>query len=262
MRLLFIVLVLLNLLALASAQGWLGTPSTRGEPERLSNQLNPERIVLHAPEEPGSAAQTQAPPPAPSSAPSPDPALPPSPARAEQSGPPTDATPGASAAVPAAPLSPPKAAIPQACVAYSGMAESQADALVASTQSTQPDLYVRRSTTSTPTAWWVRIPAEGGREGAERRIGELRALGITEYFIVQEPGPNRFAVSLGLFKTEAKAQQHFAFLRSKGVREAGVAPRTATVHRIEFRGPSAALASLGKSRAVARAGATRSECTP
>ncbi|MDT3670914.1 MAG: SPOR domain-containing protein [Aromatoleum sp.] len=250
--------MLLNLLALASAQGWLGTPSARGEPERLSNQLNPERIVLHAPEEPGITAQTQAPPPAPP----PAPALPPSPAPAEQPGPPTDATPDASAAVAAAPLSPPKLAVPQACVAYSGMAESQADALIASVQSAQPDLDVRRSTTSTPTAWWVRIPAEGGREGAERRIEELRALGVTEYFIVQEPGPNRFAVSLGLFKTEAKAQQHFAFLRSKGVREAGVAPRTATVHRIEFRGPAAALATLGKSRAVARAGATRSECTP
>ncbi|WP_332670120.1 SPOR domain-containing protein [Aromatoleum sp.] len=254
MRLLFVVLVLLNLLALASAQGWLGTPSSRGEPERLSNQLNPQRIALGAPEEPGAPAQTQA------ALPAPPPS--PSPAAAQEPGQPDRAAPDA-AALPAD-TSPSRAPEPppQACVAYSGLAESQADALIASLQSTQPDLGVRRSTTSTPTGWWVRIPAEGGREGAERRIEGLRALGITEYFIVQEPGPNRFAVSLGLFKTEAKAQQHFAFLRNKGVREAGVAPRTATVYRIELRGPAAALATLEKSRAGARAGATRSECTP
>lgn len=261
MRLLFIVLVLLNLLALASAQGWLGTSSTRGEPERLSNQLHPERIVLHAPEEPGAPAQPPAPPPAPLLSLPPAPALPSSPEPAVEPPQSPHLAPDASVAAADA-LPPPAPAVPQACVAYSGLAEAQADALIASVQSAQPELGVRRSTTSTPTAWWVRIPAEGGREGAERRIEELRALGITEYFIVQEPGPNRFAVSLGLFKTEAKAQQHFAFLRSKGVREAGVAPRTATVHRIEFRGPASALAPLEKSRAAARAGATRSECTP
>lgn len=261
MRLLFIVLVLLNLLALASAQGWLGTPSTRGEPERLSNQLNPQRIVLHAPEEPGPPAQTQAPPLAPALPPSPTPAPPPSPAPVQEPDRPTGGASHSSAAR-ADPLLPPAPAVPEACVAYSGLAEPQADALIASVQSTQPDLDVRRSTTSTPTAWWVRIPAEGGREGAERRIEELRSLGVTEYFIVQEPGPNRFSVSLGIFKTETKAQQHFAFLRGKGVREAGVAPRTATVHRLELRGPAAALAKLEKSRVAARAGATRSECTP
>ena len=252
MRLLFIVLVLLNLLTLASAQGWLGTASPRGEPERLSNQLNPDRIVLGAPEEPGASTRAQAALPAPAPAPAPAPG--------GESGQPTVADAGAPPPDTAPP--PPPEPPPEACVAYSGLAETQADALITAVQSTQPDLGIRRSTTSTPTAWWVRIPAEGGREGAERRIDGLRALGITEYFIVQEPGPNRFAVSLGLFKTEAKAQQHFAFLRNKGVQEAGVAPRTATVHRIELRGSAAALATLRKSRAAARAGATRSECTP
>ena len=34
MRMFFLALVLLNLLALASIQGWLGTSAPRGEPER------------------------------------------------------------------------------------------------------------------------------------------------------------------------------------------------------------------------------------
>jgi len=243
MRLLFIVLVLLNVLALASARGWLGTPATRGEPERLSNQLNPDRIVLQAPEEPGRAAAD-----APAA---PVPALP---APAE----PVAEVPPAVADVPAAA----EPVEPLACVAYAGLAEAQAEALVATAMSAQPEVRIDRSTTNTPTAWWVRIPPSGGREGAERRIEGLRALGVNEYFLVQEPGPNQYAVSLGLFKTEAKAQQHFNFLRNKGVRDAEVAPRSAAVHKIEFRGPAAALAALGKSAAAARSGATRSECTP
>ncbi|MDI3489938.1 MAG: hypothetical protein PWP11_1215, partial [Thauera sp.] len=45
-RLLIIVLILLNALAFAGVKGWIvGTPP-RTEPERITNQLNPERIRL------------------------------------------------------------------------------------------------------------------------------------------------------------------------------------------------------------------------
>ena len=46
LRLLIILLVLFNLLALAAWRGWLGEGDTRGEPERITNQLRPERIKL------------------------------------------------------------------------------------------------------------------------------------------------------------------------------------------------------------------------
>ena len=273
MRLLFIVLVLLNLLALASTQGWLGAPVTRGEPERLSNQLNPERIVLHAPQEQGPAPAAAEPPPA--SAP-PLPAPPePIAATAEpapEAAAPAPDTPASDRPVPGAPApdtSAPDTPLrddapvsPQACIAYGGLAEAQADALVAAARSSHPEVRVDRSATSTPTAWWVRIPPAGGREGAERRIEGVRALGVNEYFIIQEPGANQYAVSLGLFKTEAKAQQHLAFLRTKGVRDAAVAPRTAAVHKVELRAPAGALATLEKSPAAVRSGGNRSECAP
>ena len=46
LRVTVIILIFANLLALALWRGWLGGGSSYGEPERLSNQLNPERLRL------------------------------------------------------------------------------------------------------------------------------------------------------------------------------------------------------------------------
>lgn len=246
MRLLFVVLIVLNLLAFASAKGWLGVADPTGEPERLTNQLAPERIVLASDKARSAPAPAEAPPP-------------PAPGNTTAAGPQSPDAAAASAPVVAAA---PEAGPPVACVAYGGLAEKQADALVADAQAVDRTWRIERDVTQTPTAWWVRIPPEGGREGAERKVAELRTLGITDYFVVQDPGPNQFAVSLGLFKTEAKAQQHLAFLRTKRVRSASVTPRTAAVHRIEIRAPAAALASFDNSRGARTPGATKAGCNP
>lgn len=243
MRIVFVILVLLNLLALASIRGWLGSSTPEGEPERLSNQLNPERIVLRPG---GTAPQREAEAPAPP---------------AEQA----TATPETGNDREAPPPPAPAAAapvLPQACTVIGGLAESEADALMQAAITGKPGLRSERKTSSTPTAWWVRIPPAGGREAAERRVAELRGQGVSELFIVNDPGPNQYAISLGLFKTEAKAQQHLASLQAKQVRGAGIASRSTTVHRIEVRGPVTTLKTLTSSPAVRRSGATISECTP
>jgi len=244
MRVLFVILVLLNLLALASARGWLGSSAPQGEPERLSNQLNPDRIVLR-PTERGTADDA---PPA---------SLPP----------PADATSKADELAQAAPERPetpsPSAPAPaDACVAYAGLTEAQAENLMQTALASRTDLRIERKTSTTPSAWWVRIPPSGGKEGAERRVAELRALGINDLFIVHDAGPNQFAISLGLFKTEAKAQQHLATLQNKRVQTASIATRSAVVHRIEVRGPAATLETVSRSRTVRQSGATISECKP
>lgn len=241
MRVLFVILVLLNLLALASARGWLGSSAPQGEPERLSNQLNPDRIVLR-PAERGTADAPPA-------------SLPP-PAEATTK---TDESVQAEPDRPEAPSAPAPA---DACVAYAGMTEAQAENLMQTAFARRTDLGIERKTGTTPSAWWVRIPPSGGKEGAERRVAELRALGINDLFIVHDAGPNQFSISLGLFKTEAKAQQHLTTLQAKRVQNAAIATRSAVVHRIEVRGPAASLETLSKSQTVRRSGATVSECKP
>lgn len=243
MRVLLLILVLLNLLALASIQGWLGTSAPQGEPERLSNQLNPERIVIR----PTNALPPPAEDPPPQLLPAPTPPAaespPAKPAGALQdSSPPTTTT--------------------DACITYGGLTEAQAESLTRIILANNPKLRAERKMHTTPSAWWVHIPPAGGREGAERRAAELRTLGIADLFIVQEPGPSQFAVSLGLFKTEAKAQQHLANLQNKRVRTAVVTSRNAVVHRIEVQGTRASLDAFSQSRPVRSAGATISECKP
>lgn len=67
--------------------------------------------------------------------------------------------------------------------------------------------------------YWVYIPPRKSLEEAQAKIDELKALGIAESYIVQEP-PWRFAISLGVFKDEALAGRFLEDLRGRGVRSA------------------------------------------
>jgi hypothetical protein len=81
-------------------------------------------------------------------------------------------------------------------------------------------------------AWWVLIPSQGGRQAAFKRIAELKDLGVEDYFIVQEEGEHRWAVSLGVFRSEQAAQARLAKLRGRGVRGAQVIARETVVPRV------------------------------
>jgi hypothetical protein len=81
--------------------------------------------------------------------------------------------------------------------------------------------------------WWVFIaPQSDGRAGAVRKARELRALGVEDYFVVQDEGPHRWAVSLGVFRTEAAARARLEALQAKKVRSAEVGPRETRVPKI------------------------------
>ena len=81
-------------------------------------------------------------------------------------------------------------------------------------------------------AWWVFMPPQGNRQAALRKAAELKALGIDEYFIVQEEGEHRWALSLGVFRSEEAAQARLAALRTAGVRTAQVGRRETVVPKI------------------------------
>lgn len=93
-----------------------------------------------------------------------------------------------------------------------------------------PRLAQRR--TEETAGWWVFIPPQGTRAAAIRKAAELKALSIEEYFIVQEDGPYRWALSLGVFRNEDAAQARLAALRAQGVRSAQVAPRETVVPKV------------------------------
>jgi hypothetical protein len=82
--------------------------------------------------------------------------------------------------------------------------------------------------------YWVHIPPLRTRSEADRKVGELRDLGVTEFFVVQDAGPWRNAISLGIFRTEEGAQTFLAGLRKRGVRSAIVARREDFLKQVAF----------------------------
>jgi len=83
--------------------------------------------------------------------------------------------------------------------------------------------------------FWVFIPpqkAPNPRQAALRKAAELRSLGVEDYFIVQEEGQHRWALSLGVFRTEEAAQARLATLRNQGVRTATVGTRETVVPKV------------------------------
>lgn len=83
-------------------------------------------------------------------------------------------------------------------------------------------------------AWWVFLPPQPSRQGAQQKVAELKRLGVAEYFIIQEDSKFRFAVSLGVFRTEDAARTYLEQLRTRGVSTAQVGPRDAQVQHVYF----------------------------
>lgn len=83
-------------------------------------------------------------------------------------------------------------------------------------------------------SYWVFIPPQATRQGANRKYAELKKLGVGDFFIVQEDSKFRFAISLGLFKTEDAAKARLGELRARGVRTAQVGSRETPVQRVYF----------------------------
>lgn len=73
--------------------------------------------------------------------------------------------------------------------------------------------------------WWVYIPPLKNKAAVERKIEQLKARGVEDYYVVQGEGAWQNAISLGVFKTEEAAQRYLTVLRSRTVRSAKVGER-------------------------------------
>jgi len=112
---------------------------------------------------------------------------------------------------------------PAACLAWGPLdAEARPRAEAALAPLALGDRLAVRETAPT---YWVHVPPLKSKAEAEKRAGELKARGVTEYYIVPDEGPAKFAISLGLFKNEQGANDFLAQLRDKGVRSAAIAVR-------------------------------------
>jgi hypothetical protein len=80
----------------------------------------------------------------------------------------------------------------------------------------------------------VFIPPLGSKEAADRKAAELKALGVTSYFVMSDSSAMKWAISLGVFKSEAAAQALLAGLNKQGVHSARISARGPLVNKLAY----------------------------
>lgn len=234
--------------------------SSGHEPARMSNQMNADKVkvvpvagrtaattagVIMAAAAPSAPTATSAPSAssdaADAKARAPDPAVP-------KNAPVTVAAAPVAAATTTTPASPPAATSPPAPVA--AVIEKKPDLSAClevgnfnaeeakrfTTQLTTSQLVERATqrTVQEVASHIVYIPSQGDKESADKKVGELRRLGITDFYVMQDNSPMRWGISLGVFRTEESARAHLAALNQKGVRSARIGQRTVSTSQVAF----------------------------
>lgn len=220
LKLLFWSMLCLNAILFAYGKGMLGNykDSVR-EPQRLRNQLNTAMLVLQMPAAvPRAAAQVAAPLSA-DLAPAPAPAPVSAPTQVPTSAPPSSA-PGLAA-----------------CTEVGNFNAAQArrfdkllEPLALGERQTRQDIMIAEVTSH-----MVMIPPLGSKAAADAKAAELKAQGVTNFFILNESTPTKWAISLGVFRAESAAQTTLTQLKKQGVTGARVAGRTSQAARQTYR---------------------------
>jgi hypothetical protein len=82
--------------------------------------------------------------------------------------------------------------------------------------------------------WWVHMPPQGSQTAMEQKVRQLRKLGVEDFHAISDPGPWRYAISLGLFRSEEAARAYLETLKGKGVRSAVITEREQRVTQTAF----------------------------
>jgi hypothetical protein len=212
MRTAFLILLLANLGFFAWWR-YGSPPDAAADPAPLARQIDPEKLKIVAPKD--------LPPPAP-----------PKPAAAAR-------------LEPVQPPPPPPVALK--CMEWGSFTIADAPRAEKALEPLALGARLGQRRTEESAGWWVFIPpqtrAANARQAALKKAAELRALGVEDYFIVQEEGQHRWALSLGVFRTEDAARARLAVLRAQGVRSAVVGARETVVPKVwlQVRGVDPAL---------------------
>lgn len=112
------------------------------------------------------------------------------------------------------------------CLLWEHLPAAEADQLASALVEKFAGVRVeRRAVAAEGAGAGVIVPPQGGKAEAERKVAEMKELGVKDLFIVQEAGSNQFAISLGVFSTEKSVQDRLAELRAKGIKSARLMPR-------------------------------------
>jgi hypothetical protein len=232
-----ILLLFANLIFFAWTREYSGSPGDSREPDRLIAQLSPAKIRIVAANKrdaDSSAAEL---------------------ANSGDTGTPTPVTNPSgeekAATTPAA----------ESCREVSELPLDQAEKLKTAIAASAASVAVTLKPLTEVQSYWLRIPPLRNRDEAEKKAAEIKKLGVSDFYVVEDEGPNRNAISLGLFHNEQAAAELRNRLAKKGVRTMDIQVRDKTEKAtLELRGPSELLNKL-VAELLTKAGARASECT-
>jgi hypothetical protein len=185
MRLLFFILLLAN--AVFFAYSWFGPGAqASSDAQIIGQQLNAEKIRLLAPEQ--VSALTRKP----------------------------------EAPKPAAPVPAPVATV---CLEWGGFLGADAARAGQALEPLGLGAKLTQRKQDDASGFWVYIAPLASRQSATQKAGELKRLGVDDYFVVPDDPKWRNAISLGVYKTEDAAKARLAALRAKGVKSATMGAR-------------------------------------
>lgn len=200
LKFLFWILLSINAALFAYGRGYLGNfKGNEREPARMKNQVNGDKLRL-VPAAQATAVKTPEPPPA---------------------------------------LAPePVAAAPAliACVEVGNLTALEARRFDSRIAALGPLKPVRQNLTTTEVAsYMVHIAPQGTRAAADSKAEELKNLGVTNYYVIPDNTPMKWAISLGVFKSENAAKTLLAALNKQGVQGARISGRGTQVSRVNYR---------------------------
>ncbi|GAA4020836.1 SPOR domain-containing protein [Actimicrobium antarcticum] len=189
LKFLFWLLLLINAVLFAVQRGALDAILPNApEPQRMQQQITPEKILMM------SVAV---------------------------------ATPVTAAAPPVALVAPvaPVAVAAPVCVELGDFTEAEASRFDAGVSALALNAPMTRRRVVDTTSNIVYIPSLGDKESADRKLAELKRLGIKDLYILQTPGEFQYAISLGIFKSRAAAEFHLDEVSRQGVRTGRIGSR-------------------------------------
>jgi hypothetical protein len=210
MRLLLMLLIAANALLYAYQDGDLGQGVAEGhDPARLADQIDPDKIRLIS--VPGTSSPI---------------------ASAGSSGSAAGGAGGTSGAPSAATAqAEPKA---MACVEFGGFNPDEAKRVEPILASLNLGSRLSQRHLDDQATFIVYLPPFKTKADADHAAAELRRIGISDFFVIQDAGPYHLAISLGIFHNEDAAKGLLTNLSQQGVKNAKTGERPSTISKTYY----------------------------
>jgi hypothetical protein len=120
------------------------------------------------------------------------------------------------------------AALADVCMEWGPMQDADKLRALARLESLDLGKLLSQKKVEVITNYWVFLPPVANKAAADKRLAELKANGVTDVATIDN-GPQRFATSLGMFRTEDLAQARLADIQQQGYVAAKLAARAQSV---------------------------------